>query len=287
MPEIGSGLAPAKINLVLEVLGKRPDGFHEIATVFQEIELADRVTVSLGGEGCVAASGPYAEETPRDATNLAWRAAAVLAEMAGHDVRGLSIDLVKEIPAAGGLGGGASDAAAVLRILARAWPEATPAMVQAAATVVGSDAAFFLAGGTAFGNGRGELIAPLPALPVHDLVLFIPPFTLERKTERMFSALGKLPFDRGGAAADFAASLPRMVSPADLFNAFERVAWDLFPGLERLHSAVEARIGGPVRLAGAGPTLFWIGPPGKGDAVAAVAAPLDCTVILTRSAGGR
>jgi len=280
-------LAPAKLNLVLEVLGPRPDGYHEIDTVFQEIALADRVTVSFGRADGVTVSGPYAAGTPCDATNLAWRAAERLAARAGTTTAGLSIHLHKEIPPAGGLGGGASDAAAVLKLLAAAWPGVTPEMVRSVAEEIGSDEVFFLVGGTARGRGRGEVVTPLPSLPLHDVVLFIPAATIERKTAQMFAALDALPFEPGHATEKLASVLPGSVTPADLSNTFERVAWEIFPGLDRLRHAVEGRIAGPVRLAGAGPTLFWIGPPGKGRPVAAAAAGLDCTVVLTSTAAPR
>lgn len=287
MPDDHRALAPAKLNLVLEVLGPRPDGYHEIDTIFQELELADRVTVSFGGGAGVTASGPWAAGTPCDATNLAWRAAERLAARAGRTTAGLSIQLHKEIPPAGGLGGGASDAAAVLKLLAAAWAGVTPEMVQSVAEEVGSDEAFFLEGGTARGRGRGEMIEPLPSLPLHDVVLFIPPATIERKTARMFAALDALPFEPGRAAEKLASGLPRSVTPGDLSNTFERVAWEIFPGLDRLRRAVEECIASAVRMAGAGPTLFWIGPPGNGRRVAAAAAGLDCTVVRTSTAAPR
>jgi 4-diphosphocytidyl-2-C-methyl-D-erythritol kinase len=131
------------------------------------------------------------------------------------------------------------------------------------------------------------MIEPLPSLPLHDVVLFIPPATIERKTARMFAALDALPFEPGRAAEKLASGLPRSVTPGDLSNTFERVAWEIFPGLDRLRRAVEECIASAVRMAGAGPTLFWIGPPGNGRRVAAAAAGLDCTVIPTSTAAPR
>src|SRR5688572_15340241 len=122
MPAELTAPAPAKVNLVLEVLGKRDDGFHEIDTVLQTLELADVVTLSVGGPPGIVVSGPYADGTPADESNLAWRAAEALARRTGRPLAGrLRMSLEKRIPPAGGLGGGASDAATVLRLLQRTW----------------------------------------------------------------------------------------------------------------------------------------------------------------------
>ena len=285
-PEALTAAAPAKINLVLEVLGRRADGYHQIDTILQTLELADRVTLRLDEPGpTVWATGPFVEGTPCDETNLAWRAAIVLAATIGRSTERLSIELVKNIPPAGGLGGGASDAATTLRLLQRAWPEATEEHLLRAATEVGSDEAFFLAGGTARATGRGETVVPVRPLPQHGVVLFVPGQTLERKTARMFAALGALPFDDGGVAAGFVAAPPARLGGEDVYNAFERVAYDLFPGLARLSEELEERTGEAIRLAGAGPTLFWIGSVEDTMAVAAAAARADCTVIPTATAG--
>lgn len=274
-------VAPAKVNLVLEVLGRREDGYHEIDTVLQTVALADRVSIRFEGPPGVRVTGPRAAGTPAGTENLAWKAAAALAARLGREIDALQVRIEKHIPAAGGLGGGSSDAAATLRLLKRAWTGATDEDLLAAATSVGSDEAFFLAGGTARARGRGERVEPLPPLPRHGVVLFIPPATLERKTARLFAALGRTPFDDGERATAFCRSLPRLVSTADLCNAFERVAFEEFPGLAALRGAAEARVGEPLRLAGAGPALFWIGAEGREAEVAARCAGLGCEVIAT------
>ena len=284
-PDLLTGLAPAKLNLVLEVLGKRPDGYHELDTILQTLALADRVTISRGGGPPVLVTGPMAKGTPADHSNLAWRAAEALARICGESVGGLSIAIDKQIPAAGGLGGGASDAATVLRLLQQWWPAATDEALQRAAAEVGSDESFFLTGGTARARGRGEVVTALPPLPSHAVVLFIPPETIESKTPRLFAALAGQPFDSGSVAAAFVKDPPSRFAGADVYNAFERVAFDVFPGLASLHERIEARSGEPIHLAGAGPTLFWIGPRARAAAVAASAAGLDCTTIPTATAG--
>ncbi len=288
MPDSLSALAPAKVNLILEVTGVRPDGYHELDTVLQTLELADEVRIAWSEQTAgVRVSGPFAAGTPEDDSNLAWRAAALLAGRLGRTIEGLSIHLDKQIPAAGGLGGGASDAATVLCLLGRHWG-ATPGETADVADAVGSDEAFFLAGGgTARARGRGERITRLPALPRQPVVLFVPLATIERKTARMFAALDRLPFDNGEVSAAFARREASPVAGSDIHNAFERVAFDLFPGLAPLWEALESRSGEPVHLAGAGPTLFWIGQHVDAERVVDATSGLGCTVIPTWTAGRR
>lgn len=283
MAERLTGLAPAKVNLVLEVTGVREDGYHEMDTVLQTLELADSVTVEHGSPG-VTVEGPCAGGTPADETNLAWRAAQELARRVGADMDSIHLTIEKRIPVASGLGGGASDAATTLRLLQRWWSEAKDVDVFEAANAAGSDEAFFLIGGTARARGRGEEVSLLPDLPRHGVMLFIPAATIEGKTGRMFRALDRYPLDNGAVARAFVARRPARLGSADVFNAFERVAFDVFPGLAAICEDVERRIGEPVRLAGAGPTLFWIGPEHESARVAAAAQGATCTVIATATA---
>jgi 4-diphosphocytidyl-2-C-methyl-D-erythritol kinase len=283
MREQRSARAPAKVNLILEVTGRREDGYHAVDTILQTLELADRVTVTFGASSGVTVTGQFAYGTPASETNLAWRAATELARVCGRDVTPVGIALEKCVPPAGGLGGGASDAATVLRLLQREW-KATDAQLIEAANAVGSDEVFFLTGGTCRARGRGDRVEALASLPVHGVVLFVPPQSIERKTARMFQALGELPFDSGRVAEGFAAGPPPQFSGTAVYNSFERVAFDLFPGLTALWESIERRITEPVHLAGAGPTLFWIGPLPSAAAIAERAAGLACTVIPTRTA---
>lgn len=277
-----SALAHAKINLILETGARRADGYHDIDTVLQEIELADRVTISFGEFEGMRVGGPFASGTPAGQSNLAWRAAAELAQRCGRTLDGLGIALEKHIPAAGGLGGGASDAATVLRLLQQQWA-ASDSMLLDCANAIGSDEAFFLTGGTARARGRGELVEPLAPLHPHDVVLFIPVDTIEHKTARLFEAMDAVPGVPMTAGAAFARTMPRTLAATDVTNSFESVARDVFAGLGALWAELERRCGVPVHLAGAGPTLFWIGPPGAGAPVAKAAAGLQCTVVETRT----
>lgn len=286
MPEALSGLAPAKINLTLEVGGIRPDGYHDLASILQTLALADEVSLQPSATPSIEITGPFAAGAPAGPDNLAWRAVDALANALGRDPDPFHISIRKRIPPAGGLGGGASDAATVLRLLARRWPDVGEDALATAAAAVGSDEPFFLAGGTALVEGRGERVTPLPDLPEHGIVLFIPAETLPNKTATLFAAL-----DRDGqvdgptVTTALARRLPTRVTGADLYNSFERVAFDCFPGFAALWEQLEARTGEAIRLAGAGPTLFWIGPADEAERVAAAAVGLDCTVIPTAAAG--
>jgi len=168
--------AHAKVNLDLRVLGTRADGYHELRTVFQTIELHDTI---------VAADppGPFALKCrtaaiPLDETNLVWRAAAGLWTALGRPGPPIDtqITIDKQIPVAAGLGGGSADAAAALAALARLWGGAPLSLLREIAAGVGADVPFFLSGGTALGLGRGEEIYPLVDLPTHWVVLVRPPF---------------------------------------------------------------------------------------------------------------
>ena len=164
---------PAKVNLHLEILGRRPDGFHELRTVFQAIDLWDILEAESAPDLSLTCDDP---SLPSDGTNLVLRAALRLRERLGPGP-GARLHLRKGIPAGGGLGGGSSDAAGTLVLLNHLWKGALQrdALAELAAEI-GSDCPFFLWGGRAFGSGRGERIEPLPPGPELDLVLGFPPY---------------------------------------------------------------------------------------------------------------
>jgi 4-diphosphocytidyl-2-C-methyl-D-erythritol kinase len=168
--------AHAKVNLDLRVLGTRPDGYHELRTVFQTIELHDTIA-------CTAKSGRFtlkckAPGVPLDETNLVWRAGAALWKALGRpgDPRDTVVTIDKVIPIEAGLGGGSADAAAALQVLARLWGGTPLSLLRDVAAGIGADVPFFLSGGTALGLGRGEEIYPLVDLPGHWIVIVRPPY---------------------------------------------------------------------------------------------------------------
>jgi 4-diphosphocytidyl-2-C-methyl-D-erythritol kinase len=168
--------AHAKVNLDLRVLGTRPDGYHELRTVFQTIELHDVIV-------CAESRGAFSlrcrtASVPIDETNFVWRAAAALWSALGRpgDPRGVTVTIEKNVPVQAGLGGGSADAAAALLALGRLWGAAEAPLVREVAAGIGADVPFFLSGGTALGLGRGEEIYPLVDLPPHWVLIAQPPF---------------------------------------------------------------------------------------------------------------
>lgn len=165
----------AKVNLTLDVLGTRPDGYHAIESVMQTVGLHDTISLSVREDGEIRLSCDM-PGIPTDESNLAWRAASVLLEAQGK-AAGLDIRIEKRIPAQAGLGGGSSNAAAVLRGLDHLLGLSVSADEMCAiAARIGSDVPFFLVGGTAFVCGRGEEVQPLPDILPVPVVIVKPPF---------------------------------------------------------------------------------------------------------------
>ena len=152
---------PAKLNLHLGVGAVRPDGFHELITVFHAVDLVDVISVHPADQLSVTMHGPEAAAVPDGPGNLAWQAVMELARHAGRDPH-VAVGIEKAIPVAGGMAGGSADAAATLLACAALWG-VPPAELPPLASALGSDVAFGLLGGTAVGTGRGEVLAPIPA----------------------------------------------------------------------------------------------------------------------------
>lgn len=253
--------APAKVNWSLEVLGRRPDGYHEIRSVLQTIDLCDNVTLARHEAFVFSQEGPALPEGLDPADNLAYRAGLLLRERTGCRL-GASVTLVKFVPAAMGLGGGSSDAAAVLRGLNRLWSLGlTPQQLVEMAAELGSDVPFFLFGGTALAQGRGERILPLPDVSPRWLVVAAPPLSLANKTRRMYEALSEAHFSDGSRSDRLAAKI-RGGQPFEdcLSNVFQEAALALFPQLGSWRDAFLAAGARQVHLAGSGPALFALVP---------------------------
>ncbi len=170
--------APAKLNLGLEIVGRRPDGYHDLRTVFQAIDLADRLRLRSRREPGIRLRVEGPEAVPAGADNLVVRAGELLARRRAPG-RGAEVLLTKRIPAGAGLGGGSSDAAATLLGLERLWGlDPDPAGRAALALELGSDVPFFLLGGTALGEGRGEILTPVPPPPPTEWLLALPDFRI-------------------------------------------------------------------------------------------------------------
>lgn len=249
--------ASAKVNLTLEVLGKRPDGYHEIATVLQAVDLFDRLTVEAAPTISFHADDPA---LPTDERNLVVRAARLLQEAAGVTL-GARISLHKRIPVAAGLGGGSSDAAATLWGLNRLWGlRWSRARLAELAVGLGMDVPFFLgSGGRALGRGRGEQLTPLGVGGGYALVLVNPRVPLSTRevyervpsgwraeaagTRRLVEAL------RMRSAARVAAALT---------NTLESFAEPLLPAVGRMKAALLAAGALGAVMSGSGPTVFGV-----------------------------
>jgi 4-diphosphocytidyl-2-C-methyl-D-erythritol kinase len=244
----------AKVNLTLEVLGKRADGYHEIATVMQAVDLSDRITLDDAEDLEIRSS---AVEVPTDARNLALRAALALREAAGVD-GGVRIGLDKHIPVAAGLGGGSSDAAAVLVGLNRLWHLRWPLeRLDEVAATLGSDVPFFLRGGAAVATGRGEKVVPLRGRSLA-LVLVNPRFPAS--TAEMYGRLTPAMYSDGGATRALARNLGRSAAriAASLYNGMEAAAAGVFPQIGQMRAALVAAGALGALMSGSGPTVFGV-----------------------------
>ena len=249
-------IAPAKINWTLEVLGRREDGYHEIRSVMQTIELCDELSVERSEMSVFETVD--GERLADD--DLVVQAARALEERVGRALPA-RIRLEKLIPTASGLGGGSSDAAGVIRGLDRLWGLGWDNKRRAeGAAKIGSDVTFFLFGGTALAEGRGERVTPLPDAPTAWLVLLVPPMKLRDKSKRMYEAITGEDFGDGARTHELSRSLRRglAVREKGLCNAFERVAYRVCDGLERYRDALMAAGAEAAHLAGAGPGLFTL-----------------------------
>ena len=260
-PALLRTVAPAKINWTLEVLGRRPDGYHEIRSVMQTISLADVLTVapSSSPRSVVAISGPeYDGNSLPDNTVL--RAVSLVGERAHVGSGSAAFRLEKLIPLAAGLGGGSSDAAAALRLLRRLWPSLSDAALRRAAEAVGSDVPFFLRGGVQLVGGRGETVRPVRAGPAQILILATPPIAVPNKTSRLYAEIRPAYYTDGSATLRLVDRLRAGEAPreADYVNVFDIVAGRVFPDFDERRRQFGRLTGLRPLLAGAGPSLFGV-----------------------------
>lgn len=246
--------AYAKVNLTLDVLGRRADGYHELASVMQTVALADTLAFCALPDGQTeffcdlpSLSGPE---------NLICQAVQVVREATGCR-RGARIELQKRIPTQGGLGGGSSDAAATLRMLNHCWKLGLGGerLLELAAGL-GSDVPFFVLGGTALVEGRGERVTPLPDLPGLWVVLLKPPIAVS--TPAAFRALTPDDYSDGQATARLAAAIrgSEALRLDGLMNALEARICLEHPAVAESRAAILRAGAQFVRMSGSGPTLF-------------------------------
>jgi 4-diphosphocytidyl-2-C-methyl-D-erythritol kinase len=245
--------AQAKINLFLRVYAPDGSGFHPLATAFHALDLADDVVVRVDDSGerrlrCSGTAMPASGLGP-DERNLAFRAAEAFRARTGWP-RGFDIEVVKHIPVGGGLGGGSSDAAAVLRALNTLSPAPLDAAaLHAIAATLGSDVAFFASGYVAaLGRGRGEVLTPLPPLPAMTALLVVPDFGIATADAYRW-------LDEEHA---FSSSEPSSAAAPGSGNDFEPVMERRFPVLRRYREQLLEAGAQQANLSGSGSTVFGL-----------------------------
>lgn len=249
--------APAKINLTLDVLEKRPDGYHNIKSLMQTISVRDDVELELGTHA------PWAlecnkEGIPTDESNLAWKAARLYCDAMGKDPQGLTIRITKRIPSGAGMGGGSADAAAVLRALNRhyGYPLSMGALAELGAKV-GSDVPFCVIGGTAMVEGRGEKLRSLNPMPETLFVVCKPDFSvstpeLYRKLDE--TAIPKRPDHNAMETAILAGDQLKIAH--NLFNVFDPVVTAEHTELNYIKSVMNSYGAMGYCMTGSGSAVF-------------------------------
>lgn len=254
-----SAVAHAKLNLTLDVVGKRPDGYHDLQMVMQEITLGDEVILTLDtGKpwAVISESG----EIPYDDSNLAIKAAKLFFEEAHIDPRGLTVKIIKKIPVCAGMGGGSADGAAVLRLLYEHYkmPISEEALYQIA-EMVGSDVPFALFGGTALAEEKGQILTRISAMPQCYIVLCKPSFPIS--TPALFKAIDseaivRRPDTNAMLEALDSGSIER--AAAELYNVFSPVVERDHPEINEIKAVMRQSGALNACMTGSGPTVFGV-----------------------------
>ncbi|SDI96448.1 4-(cytidine 5'-diphospho)-2-C-methyl-D-erythritol kinase [Alteribacillus bidgolensis] len=250
--------APAKINLSLDVLHKREDGYHEVKMVMSQVDLADRLDLEIREDGKITIELSEGF-LPVDQRNLAYQAASLLQYR--YDIKlGVSIYIHKHIPVAAGLAGGSSDAAAVLKGLNELWEIGlSTADIATLGSEIGSDVSFCVYGGTALATGRGEIIKPLPSPPPCWVILAKPPIGVSTREIYQRMKIEDPPKEQASEKIIKAIeSNDYRAICNNLFNSLEQVTLPLYPEVKRikermLDSGVDAAL-----MSGSGPTVFGL-----------------------------
>jgi 4-diphosphocytidyl-2-C-methyl-D-erythritol kinase len=248
--------APAKVNLGLEVIGRRDDGFHDIATIFLAIDLYDRVTLSPADDLELRID----DDSLASEENLALRALHLLRDETNYP-GGADIHLHKRIPSASGLGGASSDAAAALHGGLQLWDqEVSEADLNDLAARLGSDVPFFLRGGCAIGRGRGDCLEPLPVPADLWFIVVVPNVRIPAKTTSLYARLKNTDFSDDSRIAAQAARLSSGLSfdVTLLENAFTRPLYEIAPELAALPGIMREAGAESVAISGAGPAHYAV-----------------------------
>lgn len=249
----------AKINLTLDVSGKREDGYHDLQSVMQTVSIRDDIEIDIG------TGKPWAlicdkENIPTDESNLAWKAAKVFFDTIKKDPDGLKIRITKRIPSEAGLGGGSADAAAVLRALNNHYdaPFSILALAELGAQI-GSDVPFCVLGGTAMVEGRGERLRKLPNMPDCFFVVCKPEFscsTAKLYAELDRSAIAKRPDNKAMESALYAGDLGKIAE--NIWNVFDPVVTKEHLELNYIKSICNSYGAVAHQMTGSGSAVFAI-----------------------------
>lgn len=257
MPTLSS---PAKLNLFLEVIGRRPDGFHDIESVFLEIDLADTLSAAPAETNAITLTCDN-PAVPTGDGNLVVRAAELLRRECGVGA-GIRFHLEKRIPMGGGLGGGSSNAAAALRLANNVWNTGlADADLAVLGARLGSDVPFFFYGGACLCQGRGEIITPLAPFPAA-VPLGLAVTGIHSDTAAAYRGLRHLGTGDLRSAERFIRAInagDAEAMAAAAFNRFEESVFMALPRLGEIHRHLETRLGRPVRMSGSGSGLWFLG----------------------------
>ncbi len=256
-PKAWTARCPAKINLSLRVLGRRPDGYHELDTVFQTIDLWDTLEIRSADRLTLECDDP---RLPVDGSNLVLKAAERLSKSAPGSGAGAALRLSKGIPVGAGLGGGSSAAAAALMICSRLWDMAlADDELAGIARDLGADVPFFLLGGTARGRGRGDDLTPLEPVPPRELLLGFPPFGIaSAEVYRRLSARLTPPWNGVSLPPPSGHKWPEGKDFALAGNDLEAIVFEGWPELKRFRDALLATGARGALLSGSGSTVFGV-----------------------------
>lgn len=251
----------AKLNLTLDVIGKREDGYHDLKSVMQTVSLYDDVTLQIG------TGNPWEltcnkENIPCDSRNLVWKAAEVYLSALGKEPDGLKMHIEKRIPSGAGMGGGSADAAAVLRALNRYYgePLSVLELVELGAKI-GSDVPFCVVGGTIMCEGRGEILTQLPHMPKCIFVICKPEFSVS--TPVLYRALDAVenPLHPNNSAMETAIRNGDLAGiAACIENAFEPVVSADHPEISHIKNIYLAHGAKAAQMTGSGSVVFGIMP---------------------------
>ena len=280
--------APAKINLTLHVGPRLDTGYHDVRTLMQTVGLVDTLTIT-------PRKGPFALQTrtpgvPADQSNLVWRAAEILWRSAGREgaARDAHVRLTKEIPAAAGLGGGSSDAAAALVGLNRVWDlRHSPRQLSELASALGSDVPFFLVGGTALGVGRGDELYPLEDITAFGVLLIKPSFGVSTADAYRWcddDRASRTPDERGARRP---LDLGWDSGPIALANDLEGPVARRHPAIREMVDACYREGAAAAAMTGSGSAVFGLFPEAAAGRAARRLRRPDWLVLTTRTLSRR